>query len=120
MDKDMFLLFKKDIEGKKQTVLFIGAGVNFTPNQNLLWGDLLNYLMEHATGKLKALPEERKIITEALMDERSKHETKDRLKLRLAANQTFSSEVKASIIKQLLGNLYTPFSRSSEFAIRKP
>ena len=108
MDKDMFLLFKKDIEGKKQTVLFIGAGVNFTPNQNLLWGDLLNYLMEHATGKLKALPEERKIITEALMDERSKHETKDRLKLRLAANQTFSSEVKASIIKQLLGNLYIP------------
>lgn len=30
MDKDVFSLFKKDIEGNKKTVLFLGVGINYS------------------------------------------------------------------------------------------
>lgn len=107
-EDENFTRFRKDIENNKKTVLFVGAGVNRTQGQNLLWSDLLNYLLKHAMGKLNATIEERKIIAEALMEDGNKVETMEILKLKMNANQKFSSEVKASIIKQLLGNFYIP------------
>lgn len=111
MDKDAFSTFKEDIEGEKKMVLFVGAGVNYDKSHRLLWTDLLNHLMSHAIGKLNATPDERRIIAEALMDGDNKEENAESLKLRMNASQKFSSEVKASIIKQLLGNLYIPLLR---------
>jgi len=45
-EDENFIKFKKDIEGKKQTVLFIGASVNYANDRKMMWPDLLNYLME--------------------------------------------------------------------------
>lgn len=103
-EDENFTRFREDIENNKKTVLFVGAGVNRTQGQNLLWSDLLNYLLKHAMGKLNATIEERKIIAEALMEDGNKVETMEILKLKMNANQKISSEVKASIIKQLLGD----------------
>lgn len=104
MQEENFSMFKKDIEGNKQIVLFLGAGVNYTKDRMMLWPDLLNYLMDYAKGRLDISPHEREIITEALMEDGND----ENLKLKMKANQMFPSEVKASIIKQLLGDLYIP------------
>ena len=101
-EDENFTRFREDIENNKKTVLFVGAGVNRTQGQNLLWSDLLNYLLKHAMGKLNATIEERKIIAEALME--GKEDKEDNLKLKMKACKMFPSEVKASIIKQLLGD----------------
>lgn len=104
-----FIKFREDIEGDKQIVLFIGAGVNRTKGHNMMWPDLLEHLMSHATGRLNASPKEREIIAKAFLEEKNKkNETIESLKLRRKADQMFSVEVKASIIKQLLGDFYIP------------
>lgn len=105
-EDENFIKFKKDIEGKKQTVLFIGAGVNCTKDRKMMWPDLLNYLMDYAKGRLDVSSYEREIITKALME--GKEDKEDNLRLKMKANQMFPSEVKASIIKHLLGDLYIP------------
>lgn len=38
-NKDPLLIFKEDIETKKRTVLFLGAGINNTVNRRLMWAD---------------------------------------------------------------------------------
>ena len=101
-NKDPFLIFKEDVEAKKRTVLFLGAGINNTVNRKLMWPDLLDFLMDHAASRLNASDEERKTIVQAFKN-KDNEETIENLKLKLKANQTFSVEVKASIIKQLLG-----------------
>lgn len=104
-----FIKFKEDIVGNKQTVLFIGAGINRTKGHDMMWPDLLEHLMNHATGKLNATYNERKIISKAFLEKKDKKdETIKSLKFRMNANQMFSVEVKASIIKQLLGDFYIP------------
>lgn len=118
-EDENFTKFREDIEGKKQTVLFIGAGVNYTKDRKMMWPDLLNYLMDYAKGRLDDSSYEREIITKALMEEKEdkedkedkKEEKDDNLKLKMKANQMFPSEVKASIIKQLLGDFYIPLLR---------
>ena len=107
-DDKVFARFKEDIEGKKQTVLFIGAGVNYSEGYNLLWSDLLNHLMSHAMGRLNACGREQQIITQALLEGKIEKETVENLKFKIKANQSFPMEVKASIIKRLLGDLYIP------------
>ena len=39
-------LLKQDLEQKKQMVLFVGAGINFTPGVDLSWNALLDYLFD--------------------------------------------------------------------------
>lgn len=106
-NKDPFLIFKEDVKAKKRTVLFLGAGINNTPNRRLMWADLLDFLMDHAASRLNASDEERKVIVQAFKN-KDNEETIENLKLKLKASQTFSVEVKASIIKQLLGEFYIP------------
>ena len=106
-NKDPFLIFKEDIEAKKRTVLFLGAGINNTSERNLMWPDLLDFLMDHAASRLNASNDERKIIVQAFKN-KDDEETVENLKLKLKASQTFSVEVKVSIIKQLLGEFYIP------------
>lgn len=105
-ENENFTKFREDIEGNKQIVLFLGAGVNYTKDRKMLWSDLLNYLMDYAKGRLDVSSHEREIIIRALME--GKDDNEESLKLKMKANQMFPSEVKASIIKLLLGDLYIP------------
>ena len=106
-NKDPFVTFREDIEKKKRTVLFLGAGINNTKDRRLMWPDLLDFLMDRAASRLNASDDERKIIVQAFKN-KVNDETIENLKLKLKASQTFSVEVKASIIKQLLGEFYIP------------
>ncbi len=106
-NKDPLITFKEDIEKGKRTVLFLGAGINNTKGQHLMWPDLLDFLMDRAASRLNASDEEREIITRAFKNN-DKDRSVENLELKLKASQTFSVEVKASIIKQLLGEFYIP------------
>lgn len=108
MNSKTFSRFQEDIEGKKQTVLFIGAGVNYTKEHKLMWPDLLDHLMKSALGRLNATDEEIKIVKQAFERDGDNVETVDSLRLKMRSNQAFSSEVKASMIKQVLGDFYIP------------
>ena len=51
-----FDLFKRDLEDRKQMVLFVGAGINYSKDVKILWDDVINYLFEktlsrHVIGK---------------------------------------------------------------------
>lgn len=108
MNNKAFIKFKDDIEGRKQTVLFLGAGVNYTKHHKMMWQDLLDHLMNPALGRLNATEKEQQIIKKAFERDKGKDETVESLRLKMQSNQAFSSEVKASMIKQVLGDFYIP------------
>ncbi len=43
-----FMAFKQDVEKKKQMILFVGAGINYSRGTQLLWRDLMNRLFGNA------------------------------------------------------------------------
>ena len=103
-----FIKFSEDIVGNKKTVLFLGAGVNYSKNNPMTWPYLLKHLMEHALVMMNATNEERQIVKRAFLGD-TNNETVDSLKMLRKADQLFPPEVKASVVKQLLGDAYIPF-----------
>lgn len=101
---------KEDLLQGKQIVLFLGAGVNFSQGKKLMWTDLLNFLFNHAIAMLNATTNDISIVRDVFTDndisDTSYNEI--RLKQHIQAQQEFPDEVKASVIKQLLGDSYIP------------
>ena len=107
-EDENFFKFRNDIVGNKKTVLFVGAGINYSKNNPMTWPYLLKHLTEHALVMMNATDEERQIVKRAFLGD-PKNETIESLKLLRKADQLFPVEVKASVVKQLLGDAYIPF-----------
>ena len=43
---------KKDLKDNKKVVLFLGAGVNYSPNVDIMWNDILKFLLDKAFGQI--------------------------------------------------------------------
>ena len=46
-EDENFTKFSEDIVGNKKTVLFVGAGVNYSKHNPLTWPYLLKHLTDH-------------------------------------------------------------------------
>lgn len=106
-EDENFIKFKEDIKGDKQTVLFLGAGVNFSKGNPMTWPFLLEHLLKHALARMNASDEERRIVKQAFLGQ--EEESLESLKLVRKADLLFPVEVKASVVKQLLSESYIPF-----------
>ena len=101
MDKNLHDLIE-DIKLKKQTVLFLGSGVNFSPNKKMLWNDVLHEFIRNAIPLLN-LPHNDVLELQNQLDPKYPAEKK-------TSNDAaeFSTEGTVSVIKKLLGNDYVP------------
>lgn len=93
---------KKDLKDKKQMVLFLGAGVNFSENKKMLWKDILSQFLDRAIPLLDMTEEETNYIKRAF------YQDSEYSSLQLKGTIEFSTEMKVSIVKSLLGNAYIP------------
>lgn len=107
---DHFDQMRTDFRNHKQFVLFLGAGVNMSHGNGLGWGSLLDELFEEA---LTFIGVENHIgndinlkIKDIFLNKVHLTEPEDIAKLRLEVQGEFSYLIKASIIKQILGNNY--------------
>lgn len=110
-----FINLEYDLRKKKQVVLFVGAGINTTsyPNINMSWDALMETLFCDALRYLsieKDIPAvELNIIRQGLnKDELSneKQNFKELLKIRDCLDYEFPTLIKASVIKEILGDNY--------------
>ncbi|MCM1218482.1 MAG: SIR2 family protein [Lachnospiraceae bacterium] len=110
-----FINLKRDIERGKQIVLFVGAGVNMTssPAINLSWDSLLVDLFSNALRYLaieKDIAAQELSIIRSAIDRRcligSEKLCKELFQLNADIDYEFSPLVKASLIKEILGNNY--------------
>ena len=115
-EDENFTKFSEDIVGNKKTVLFVGAGVNYSKHNPMTWPYLLKHLTDHALVTMNATDEERQIVKQAFLGDPN-NETVESLKLLRKADQLFPVEVKASIVKQLLGDAYIPFLKEFLYGI---
>lgn len=103
---------KRDIKNGKQIVLFLGAGVNFSPNVKLLWEDIINPLMEIAItriacnsqmpiGDLKDLYDVFEIHSSIELESEMGI---NRIKQNIAYE--YSPQIKAMLVKTILGDQY--------------
>lgn len=119
-----FDLFKKDLEDRKQMVLFVGAGINYSKDVKILWDDVINYLFEktlsrHVIGKnistddyciiKKALGIDSILSNEEIENGLSIKEIKDRYRIQQNAMFELNPLIKASIVKSTLGDSYISF-----------
>lgn len=102
MDKNLLNL-KSDLKDKKQMVLFLGAGVNYSPNKALLWNDIISRFIQEALPLLEMPIEDVTYLQRAL----DPMNTAD-IQLQLQGNSEFLPETKVAVVKQLLGNTYIP------------
>lgn len=91
MDKNMSSL-KKDMKEGKQVVLFLGAGINYSPQKHLLWNDVLSKFLHDAIPLLNLPPTDVVDLQHGLS----------------LNNEEFTTETKVSVIKNLLGGSYVP------------
>lgn len=101
MDKNLHDLIQ-DIKNKKQTVMFLGSGVDYSPGKKLLWNDVLHEFIRNAIPLLN-LPHNDVVELQNQLDPQYPAERKTSHD---AAE--FSSEGSVSVIKKLLGNDYVP------------
>ena len=94
---------KSDLKDKKQMVLFLGAGVNYSPNKALLWNDIISRFIQEALPLLEMPIEDVTYLQRAL----DPMNTAD-IQLQLQGNSEFLPETKVAVVKQLLGNTYIP------------
>jgi len=103
---------KQDIKNGKQLVLFLGAGVNFSPRIKLLWEDIINPLMEIAItriacnnqlpiGDLKDLYD---VFELHSSDKLENEKGINRIKQSIAYD--YSPQIKAMLVKSILGDQY--------------
>lgn len=96
---------KEDLK-RKQTVLFLGAGINYSPHKRMMWNDLLEKLLNESISQLLTDNQAIDIIQKAFSESSLKGDNTTNRQLYVKALQNFSVEMKASIIKQLLGDAY--------------
>lgn len=110
-----FTALKHDLERRKQLVLFVGAGINATsdPNINLSWDAILGTLFSDALRFLaieKDIPAVELDIIRQGLDKSNlgnlSSELKDLLRIRDCLDYEFPPLIKASIIKEILGENY--------------
>lgn len=101
MDKNLHDLIQ-DIKNKRQTVMFLGSGVDYSPGKKLLWNDVLHEFIRNAIPLLN-LPHSDVVELQNQLDPQypAGRETSND-----AAE--FSTEGTVSVIKKLLGNDYVP------------
>ena len=112
-------LLKQDLEQKKQMVLFVGAGINFTPGVDLSWNALLDYLFD-ATLRYLALEKDIPVKESMILREVSRigqdfkgmsAHTEDWHCLHASALAAFPHLVKASILKSVFDDRYISLIR---------
>ena len=96
---------KEDLK-RKQTVLFLGAGINYSPHKKMMWNDLLEKLLNESISQLLMDNQTIDNIQTAFSESSLNSDDKTSHLLYVKALQNFSVEMKASIIKQLLGDAY--------------
>lgn len=101
MDKNLHDLMR-DIKNKKQTVLFLGSGVNYSPGKKMLWNDVMHKFVQNAVPLLNMAPEDVVVLRKTL----------DPYYKNKGEKTEFSTESKVSVIKRLLGNDYVPLLQS--------
>lgn len=101
-----------DIIAGKQLILFLGAGVNYSPNVKLLWEDLINPLMETV---LVRMASDKGLTNDELQDVYDVFEIRKRRGLskelgyedvKRQVIYEYSPQIKALLVKTVLKNQY--------------
>ncbi|MBQ7712036.1 MAG: SIR2 family protein [Bacteroidales bacterium] len=98
MDKHLHDLIE-DLKQGKQIALFLGSGVNYSPQKKMLWDDVLHEFINKALPLLNLSPDdidELRTCLDPLGNDKSVRQS------------YFSTESIVSVIKKLLGNDYIP------------
>lgn len=104
--------FVNDLNGKRKTVLFVGAGINMSKGVKITWNALMDFLFKNALNYLsieKDIPASVKAILHNAWEEPkdvNANDLKDWYKTHSYANTEFNHLIKASIVKKVLGNGY--------------
>lgn len=111
-----FNLLREDFEQKKQIVLFVGAGINYSPDVAVLWDDVLNHLFKDAlrhlalerglSGRVVSLIKGALGIDGNVPEGISDSELHDWYRIHELADRELPVLVKASIIKSVLDGHY--------------
>ncbi len=119
-----FNSLKNDLKDKKQMVLFVGAGINYSEGKKVLWDDVINYLFKEALSRhviekdicgddyeiIKKISGIDEILSKQDLDNNiSIGEVMDRYKVQQYAMSELNSLIKASIVKSTLGKSYISF-----------
>ena len=95
MDKNLHDLIE-DLKYKKQTVLFLGSGVNFCPGKKLLWNDILSEFLKSSLPLLNMSQEDIKELQRRLNpNDKGSRDSSE-----------FSMESTVTVVKKLLGDDY--------------
>lgn len=109
---------KKDLKDNKKVVLFLGAGVNYSPDVNILWNDILKFLLDKAFGQIifgrKMSSLDYNLLRKSLgleysLPDENKIDEGQWKKVERLVNEAFPYIVQASIIKDNLKNNYASF-----------
>lgn len=101
MDKNLHDLIQ-DLKYKKQTVLFLGTGVDYSHDKKMLWNDVLHEFIQNSIPLLNMTPEDICELRRTLDPQNNEnHGNTDKA-------SEFSTESRVSVIKRLLGNDYVP------------
>ncbi len=101
-----------DLNGKRKTALFVGAGINMSKDVKITWNALMDFLFQNALNYLSIERDIPASVSSILhnawdMPEKIDAETfKDWYDMYNSANAELNHLVKASIVKKLLGNGY--------------
>lgn len=99
MEKHLHDLIQ-DIKQGKQTVLFLGTGVDYSFDKKMLWNDVLHEFVQNSVPLLNMSPNDI-IELRNTLDPRCQNGKEDN-------SVEFSTESKVSVIKKLLGDDYVP------------
>lgn len=114
-----FSLLRNDFALQRQMVLFVGAGINYTPEVDLSWNVLIDYLFDIALRQV-ALDKEIPAKESALLRDVAKYQhdyqvvnlnLADWHNLHSSALNMFPPMVKASILKSVFGDRYISLIR---------
>lgn len=109
---------KKDLKDNKKVVLFLGAGVNYSPNVDIMWNDILKFLLDKAFGQIifgrKMSSLDYNLLRKSLgleysLPDENKIDEGQWKKVERLVNEAFPYIVQASIIKDNLKNNYASF-----------
>ena len=113
MDKNLHDLIE-DIKHKKQTVLFLGTGINYSHNKKMLWNDVMHEFIQNAIPLLNMTPDDinelRRTLDPSFQGNRENNDNASE----------FTTESRVSVIKRLLGNDYVPLLQNTIYSQATP
>lgn len=101
-----------DLNGRRKTALFVGAGINMSKDVQITWNALMDFLFKNALNYLsieRNIPASVKAILHHAWDKPENinaENFKYWYKTHSCANNEFNHLIKASIVKKVLGNGY--------------